>query len=62
MLTLKNRYLKRIILLLSIVLALLIALIITMAVDGDSDPKPKATFKATTPEGKLREISDHVRQ
>ncbi len=60
----KNRHLKMIILFLSVILTLLIIIIVSMLIENDTDdqPKQKSTFKASTPEGKLREISGHVKQ
>ncbi|MEA1918577.1 MAG: hypothetical protein U9N52_01950 [Campylobacterota bacterium] len=58
-LIMKNKYLKIIISFLLIIVAILTYIIIDMA--RDDTWEPKGEFKATTPEGKLREISNQVK-
>ena len=53
--------LRLVIALLTLILALLLYSLYTIIFPSDDTPKQKSTFKTKTAEGKLREISDKVR-
>ncbi|MBN2781983.1 MAG: hypothetical protein JXQ66_01950 [Campylobacterales bacterium] len=56
-----DKYLKILTTVLFIILFLLSYTLCTIVCDLEDTPKQKSTFKSTTPEGKLREISDTVK-
>jgi hypothetical protein len=60
----KDKNLKLLLLVLYIVLALLVYILVDILFDPqpnkEEPAKPVSKFKSTTPEGKLREISDYA--
>jgi len=63
-LIIKNKILRVLLYISSIILLFLLFSLYNIIFEDskDKDPKEKVTFKATTPEGKLMEISDHVKK